>query len=498
MIHAIKKVEEEEIKIEIKEKDIPLLFDYIFNLFYGGSMSNKKIEEYVLALIWSFLQDALNEINNEKDIMEIFNKRVGYIFKYLYKQKEIKEYFNKILSFEFKTIEFNNNGNWLFEKMKDINKETAKQIENDMDKYKNTMDETEKTIFNAQFNEKKAIYTDRIKKFKNEKLDENNNKYINKIKLKLQNQLKSEGKESFNMDEIINNFEKGDVEVIELYSHYTYSVYTAYRCVDNILSTLIDNFNEIPNLIKYILKMIYISINDKFPNIDKEIFVDVIKKFFFELLLFKLNTFPYFELIYEDNVISPETTEKTKIINNVIENFINGHFYSKSQNILYSPFNMLFFDEKLEKVFNLFNNEFYDNIQFPNKIEQFIQKESKEKWEIFNEKKNEENKKIEELTMCSFSKINSLLIDIIDSLDDDKSCNILEEKAFKAAKLRKDALKEDTFLIFQNLKFPFDINNRNIKCFNKENSFKVKNKNIEINKMTNLEDKLFVFYIWNQ
>ena len=95
--------------------------------------------------------------------------------------------------------------------------------------------------------------------------------------------------------------------------------------------------------------------------------------------------------------------------------------------------------------------------------------------------------------MCSFYKINSLLIDIIDSLDDDKSCNILEEKAFKAAKLRKDALKEDTFLIFQNLKFPFDINNRNIKCFNKENSFKVKNKNIQINKMTNLEDKLLVF-----
>ena len=45
----------EEIKIGIKNEDIPLLFDYIFNLFYGGSISNKKIEEYVLALIWTFL-----------------------------------------------------------------------------------------------------------------------------------------------------------------------------------------------------------------------------------------------------------------------------------------------------------------------------------------------------------------------------------------------------------------------------------------------------------
>ena len=95
--------------------------------------------------------------------------------------------------------------------------------------------------------------------------------------------------------------------------------------------------------------------------------------------------------------------------------------------------------------------------------------------------------------MCSFSKINSLLIDIIDSLDDNKSCNVHEEKSFKIVKSKKDELKQDTFLIFQNLKFPFDINKRDIKCFNKANSLKDKNKNIEINKMTNLEDKLLVF-----
>jgi hypothetical protein len=70
---------------------------------------------------------------------------------------------------------------------------------------------------------------------------------------------------------------------------------------------------------------------------------------------------------------------------------------------------------------------------------------------------------------------------------------IHEEKVFKAVKLRKDALKQDSFLIFQNLQFPFDINIRNIKCFNKENSLKVKDKNIQINKVTSLEDKLIVF-----
>ena len=31
-------------------KNIPFFFDYILNLFYGGSISNKKIEEYVSAV----------------------------------------------------------------------------------------------------------------------------------------------------------------------------------------------------------------------------------------------------------------------------------------------------------------------------------------------------------------------------------------------------------------------------------------------------------------
>ena len=52
---------------EKNEENISLLFDFFINLYYGGSMNEKKIEEYVLSLIWCFLQDALNEINNENE-----------------------------------------------------------------------------------------------------------------------------------------------------------------------------------------------------------------------------------------------------------------------------------------------------------------------------------------------------------------------------------------------------------------------------------------------
>ena len=143
---------------ETNEENISLLFDFFINLYYGGSMNEKKIEEYVLSLIWCFLQDALNEINNENDIMKIFEQKVGFFFKYLYKQKKIKEYFYNILSFEFKIIEFNNNGKWLFKEMKNINKNNAEIIEEEIKKNTNTMDEVEKNIFNQEFSLNKVLF----------------------------------------------------------------------------------------------------------------------------------------------------------------------------------------------------------------------------------------------------------------------------------------------------------------------------------------------------
>ena len=455
-------------------------------------MNEKKIEEYVLSLIWCFLQDALNEINNENDIMKIFEKKVGYFFKYLYKQKKIKEYFYNILSFEFKTIEFNNNGKWLFEEMKNIDEYNAKKIEEEMKKNTNTMDEVEKNIFNQQFNANKVLFKTKLNEFFKEEIKDENNKYMDKIKLKLQNQIKNEGIESFNMDQIINIFLSDDSNE-EFYLLYTFSVYTAYRCVENILLTLGENLDEIPNIIKYILKMIKISIQNKFPNIKKELIVNVLKTFFFEFLLIKLNEYPYFEFIYEENVISPETKYKTKIINEVILQYINGIFYSNKNNILYSPFNMLFFNEKLEKVFELFDDLFYENIHLPNKIEEFM-KYKEYKWEILNNNHKEQNY-FEELSFCTFSKIEEIIIDIISKLDINKIPDIQKGNLYEIMIDKKDSLQKDSYFIFQETNLPFQFKERKIKCFNKEVKIKENDKieDNKINKEVTLEDKLIIF-----
>ncbi len=458
---------------EVNKEDMERLFDFFFNLYYGSSITEKKTENYVLALIYCFLQDALNEINKKEDILQIFEKKFGYCLKYLFKQKHIKEYFLNILSYQFKTIEFNNNGKWLFEKMKKMDEKSKKEIQEDMEKYKDTMDENEKKIFNEEFNINQSKFSMEIKKFNEEKLEKKDFKnYSERIKYKLLKQLKNEGIDKFKIDELINIL-GGEYMEIEFYYHYAFSIYNAYRCVENILLTLGDSLNEIPNLVKYILKMLQESVKEKFPN-DKEIIFKVIKKFFFELLLFKLNTFPYFELIYDENVISPETKEKTEIINKVIERFIEGKFYSNQDgNIIYAPLDLLFFQKKLKKLYLLFDDEFYENINYSKKIKEFIKNK---KWE--NVIENNEETSFKELSFCTYSEIQNCLIDIINSLKKDKKFNIEKEKFFGAIKKKEKnkSLKENGFFICQKIEFPFEIKKRNIPCFSKQSEDDLINK----------------------
>ena len=103
----------------LKDKNASILFDFFINLYYGSTITERKTEDYILALFYCFLDDAFKNVT-EDNVEEIFNKKVGYFFKNLFKLKHIKEYFLNILNYEFKTIEFNNNGKWLFEEMKNI------------------------------------------------------------------------------------------------------------------------------------------------------------------------------------------------------------------------------------------------------------------------------------------------------------------------------------------------------------------------------------------
>ena len=393
---------------DLKDKDASILFDFFINLYYGSTITERKTQDYILALFYCFLDDAFKNVT-EDNVEEIFNKKVGYFFKNLYKLKHIKEYFLNILNYEFKTIEFNNNGKWLFEEMKTINKNNAKIIDKELEKYKNTMGDVENKIFTQKFTLNMNEFGEKIKELKKKKNEKKNEKkiYEELIENKLLSQIKE--KEAFSMSEVIEIFNSNDSKD-NFYLHYTFSIYIAYRCVKNILLDLGNSYKEIPNLIKYILKIIQIFIEKKkeFKR-KKEILHSIVKKFFFDDLLVKLNTFPYFELIYEENVISEETKEKTEIINKIIKQFIEGQFYS-GEEIIYSPLNMLFFKKKLKKVYEIFDDDFYKKIELPTNIKEFMKKKD---WNVLS---NNDKEKSIELSYCCYNLISKLLIETIEKL----------------------------------------------------------------------------------
>ena len=55
---------------------------------------------------------------------------------------------------------------------KKMDEKTKKEIQKDMEKYKDTMDENEKKIFNEEFNINQSKFSMEIKKFNEEKLED--------------------------------------------------------------------------------------------------------------------------------------------------------------------------------------------------------------------------------------------------------------------------------------------------------------------------------------
>ena len=66
------------------------------------------------------------------------------------------------------------------------------------------------------------------------------------------------------------------------------------------------------------------------------------------------------------------------------------------------------------------------------------------------------------------SKINEIIIDIISKLDINKISDIQKGNLYEEMIDRKDSLKKDSYFIFQETNLPFQLKDREIKCFNKE------------------------------
>ena len=159
------------------------------------------------------------------------------------------------------------------------------------------------------------------------------------------------------------------------------------------INQLIEDFMKyislLPNSIKYICKIISILIKNKFKEATTIQINTFISKFLIELLLIPIISFPNYQALINDFVISGNTYKNIKKMKIILKKLFSGNlFQNNTKEGHYTPFNWFFMD-KMEDILCFF--EKVTNVNLPIFIEKYINNELSEdySYEFFNENQNE-------------------------------------------------------------------------------------------------------------
>ena len=228
-----------------------------------------------------------------------------------------------------------------------------------------------------------------IKEFekKAENASKENNKIVFEFYDKLKNYIKSINKpDIFSNNSLMNQIFDSYLSN-ELFSFYQKEFFIIIELIEQLIDEIMKSLIAIPNSIKYICKIISKLIKNKFQDINVVGENKFISKFIIEKLLIPIMSYPSYNALISDFIISKNTIQNINLINVILKklftvelfknNYVEGH---------YTPFNWFILD-KLETTINFFTK--IKLINLPNFIEKYVDnKLSKDyKYAYFNENK---------------------------------------------------------------------------------------------------------------
>ena len=357
------------------------------NNFYENILSSYFIEENLIYLLTLLLNEEIDKLNSPNEYEKFLNKSIcSYLLEEFRKKIDIKTYLKTIISKSIKDLEAENaNLNICFDTSKlekrfdnkKINKEKfilnnfislsfGSFIDNDDFRY-HKKSRKQQEIFNQKYiiALSKGYLAETLKNFQgNQKMCE----FINTKILECKEDESIFSNVKF-IDEKIYKSSNPQI-VFLLYQKYFMETISF---IDLILENIINNFQSMPYSIKSICKIISLLISKKFPLIKESEKIVFISKFFFEKLIIPSIENPGIEAFISDLIISEKTSANLKIISKIIHKFTLGEFYkSQDKSICFTPFN-LYFLEKMDNLFNIFENTIKVNL--PSFIDKFINNE---------------------------------------------------------------------------------------------------------------------------
>ena len=414
------------------------LAPFFVHNFYENILSSNYIENNLFYLIALLLK---NEINNDKTNEKNFldNTPCAYILEELKYKNDTLIFFNLIIKNVIEKIENSSTKELNFDTLKikesfflKKKKANSKLPENLMKSESRQLDIcSNKSMVSAKSMDletsikdyESAILTNEdiiidynLKNTKNKNSKIFITKYTPNITKEVLNEKKNEYKNDSYMTAYINyllNEEKnnddnfifsnnnlmqdimnsGKISKIVL-TEYSNSFLLTVEVIDIIFENLLSNIDLIPYSIKYICKMIFQLVENKYKNKKEEENLQIIKCVYLAKFIFNMLFLPIFKnanylSIISNTIISETAINNIKIISEILSKLISFKFFKNIKKAeFYTPFNYYFLD-KIPQLFKFMNE--ISNIELPNFIENCIDDSLSEDYiyNYFDENQNE-------------------------------------------------------------------------------------------------------------
>ena len=349
------------------------LFSLIVNRFYQNILSSSFIEENLLYVIVIIFKNEIykNEFDNLKFLE---NSKTSLLMDELRNNLEIKKYSKNVIleiikkleydySKELFKIELDNYVNEKFEEKIDINKienQKLKDLDDEKNQYLTDLSkfELEKYINDDKGQKEKYFLSELTQKIERYK---NLNLFYNSIFVK-------------NIPKEINScsYKNGYLSIIGLLDLF-------FNQIEN---------TTIPIELKYICKITYILIKNKFPQVKEYEIFSFIGKNIISKLLIPLFKDPL-EIYITEFLISENTLSNLNLFLLILSKLTSFELYlNKDKELIYIPFNT-YFIEKMPYLFNFYTKII--KIELPIFIELFVNDELNNDflYNYFNENRNE-------------------------------------------------------------------------------------------------------------
>ena len=381
-------------------KDLtPSFIYFISNNFFSNILSSRTYSEEFLLLITHLLYDQIISLKKISDFSKLFEiSNVFTLLKGIKYQKDVRIFYELV----FKDIieEYENSGynsrpllfkidsivvfireqeNYLIEEINNSENEKKKEIEKKRNNENNELINMFKMKFsicedsninnsslmlineqekderiNDSFDGKKFLSTYLIEINKNDLIKRLEKESNEVTKNYIRELLESMGTDEnfYGNSKILDNIQKcSDVEKI-LYN-YQKNFFISIEIISKIIKKINESFELIPYNIKYICKIISISLKKKFKEIRKIDIYKYVGEFFFDFLFKLFFLEPDYGSLITSIIISNEIKNNLAIIFEIWKRLISFKLYPNNKDYgEYTPFNWFFLDA-IHDIFNI-------------------------------------------------------------------------------------------------------------------------------------------------